>query len=127
MFLAYHLFIIFFREDTLFMLPPLMEMVLLYSFSNLNLLLFFCFNFSFLQLSYVHDFYYYLKKKKEGELNGLEEESCSNKRLKIFRADTFDYQSITNAIRGCSCLFYSFEPNLEECSYDVSHYCSLIF
>ncbi|KAH7687434.1 Flavonol reductase/cinnamoyl-CoA reductase protein [Dioscorea alata] len=54
----------------------------------------------------------------EGDLNGLEEESCSNKRLKIFRADTFDYQSITNAIRGCSCLFYSFEPNLEECSYD---------
>ncbi|KAJ0970779.1 hypothetical protein J5N97_018738 [Dioscorea zingiberensis] len=53
-----------------------------------------------------------------GDLHGLEESSCSNKRLKIFRSDHFDYQSITNAIRGCSCLFYSFELNQEESPYD---------
>ncbi|CAA6669653.1 unnamed protein product [Spirodela intermedia] len=33
-----------------------------------------------------------------------------SERLKVFRADPFDYQSLLDAVRGCSGLFYSFEP-----------------
>ncbi|XP_044475708.1 cinnamoyl-CoA reductase 1-like isoform X2 [Mangifera indica] len=45
-----------------------------------------------------------------GSLKNLEEISSSNKKLKVFEADPFDYQSIMDALRGCSGLFYSFEP-----------------
>lgn len=35
---------------------------------------------------------------------------CDKKRLKVFCLDLFDYHSIIDALKGCSCLFYSFEP-----------------
>ncbi|KAJ8538720.1 hypothetical protein K7X08_030016 [Anisodus acutangulus] len=35
---------------------------------------------------------------------------CNKKRLKVFCLDPFDYHSIVDALKGCSCLFYSFEP-----------------
>ncbi|CAA7406621.1 unnamed protein product [Spirodela intermedia] len=41
-----------------------------------------------------------------------------SERLKVFRADPFDYQSLLDAVRGCSGLFYSFEPPPEQPSYD---------
>ncbi|WOL07669.1 cinnamoyl-CoA reductase-like SNL6 [Canna indica] len=40
-----------------------------------------------------------------------------NRRLKLFEADPFDYQSIVDAVKGCSGLFYTFEPPRDE-SYD---------
>ncbi|MCD7451441.1 hypothetical protein HAX54_011848 [Datura stramonium] len=40
------------------------------------------------------------------------------KRLKIFHSDPFDYHSIVDALKGCSGLFYSFEPPKDQ-SYDV--------
>lgn len=43
-----------------------------------------------------------------------------SERLKVFRADPFDYQSLLDAVRGCSGLFYSFEAPPEQPSYDVS-------
>ena len=54
------------------------------------------------------------------KFNGV---ACENKKLKIFHADPFDYQSITDALKGCSGLFYAFEPPEDQLTYDVS--CSL--
>ncbi|XP_020096344.1 cinnamoyl-CoA reductase-like SNL6 [Ananas comosus] len=44
--------------------------------------------------------------------------SCENKRLRVFRSDPFDYQSIVEAMKGCSGLFYTFEPPQDQPSYD---------
>ncbi|KAE8672183.1 transcription factor bHLH71 [Hibiscus syriacus] len=33
------------------------------------------------------------------------------RKLKIFHADPFDHQSITDTLKGCSGLFYAFEPS----------------
>lgn len=46
--------------------------------------------------------------------------SFENKNLKIFYSDPLDYPSIMDAVKGCSCLFYSFEPPKENSTYDVS-------
>ncbi|XP_077244816.1 cinnamoyl-CoA reductase-like SNL6 [Tasmannia lanceolata] len=43
-----------------------------------------------------------------------------NKNLRIFRSDPFDYQSIMDAIKGCSGLFYTFEPPQDQLNYDES-------
>ncbi|CAL9107158.1 unnamed protein product [Musa acuminata var. zebrina] len=40
-----------------------------------------------------------------------------NRRLKLFHADPFDYQSIVDAMKGCAGLFYTFEPPQDQ-SYD---------
>ncbi|KAK8639969.1 hypothetical protein V6N13_138335 [Hibiscus sabdariffa] len=50
------------------------------------------------------------------ELNGVAGEM--KKKVKIFRADPFDYQSITDALKGCSGLFYAFEPAEDHPTYD---------
>ncbi|KAK8341626.1 hypothetical protein V6Z12_A08G178400 [Gossypium hirsutum] len=50
------------------------------------------------------------------KLNGVATER--EKKLKIFRADPFDYQSITDALKGCSGLFYAFEPPQDHPAYD---------
>ncbi|RWW10758.1 hypothetical protein GW17_00025685 [Ensete ventricosum] len=53
-----------------------------------------------------------------GESNGVLKRMCSeNRRLKLFQADPFDYQTIVDAVKGCSGLFYTFEPPQDE-SYD---------
>lgn len=41
-----------------------------------------------------------------------------NKKLKIFQSDPFDYHSIIDALKGCSGLFYSFQPPLDHPTYD---------
>ncbi|XP_068651095.1 cinnamoyl-CoA reductase-like SNL6 [Aristolochia californica] len=41
-----------------------------------------------------------------------------SRKLKVFQSDPFDYQSITDAIKGCSGLFYTFEPPQEQTVYD---------
>ena len=58
----------------------------------------------------------------------------NNKRLKIFHLDPFDYQSIVDALKGCSGLFYTFEPPQDQPDYDVCsfypihpHFHSLFF
>lgn len=43
-----------------------------------------------------------------------------SKKLKVFHTDPYDYQSIVDAIHGCSGLFYAFEPPHEQLPYDVS-------
>ncbi|KAA3469238.1 cinnamoyl-CoA reductase 1-like [Gossypium australe] len=50
------------------------------------------------------------------KLNGVATER--EKKLKIFYADPFDYQSITDALKGCSGLFYAFEPPQDHPAYD---------
>lgn len=40
-------------------------------------------------------------------------------KLKVFVADPFDYHSIVDALKGCSGLFYAFEPPRNETNYDV--------
>ncbi|XP_059656822.1 cinnamoyl-CoA reductase-like SNL6 [Cornus florida] len=47
--------------------------------------------------------------------NGL---SYDSKKLKIFRSDPFDYHSIIDALKGCSGLFYTFEPPQDQPNYD---------
>ncbi|KAG9454502.1 hypothetical protein H6P81_007406 [Aristolochia fimbriata] len=46
---------------------------------------------------------------------GLPNES---RKLKVFQSDPFDYQSIMDAIKGCSGLFYTFQPPQEQTVYD---------
>jgi hypothetical protein len=53
----------------------------------------------------------------EDPFNGI---SADSDKLKIFRSDPFDYHSIIDALRGCSGLFYSFEPPFDQPNYDVS-------
>ncbi|XP_026662261.1 cinnamoyl-CoA reductase-like SNL6 isoform X2 [Phoenix dactylifera] len=52
------------------------------------------------------------------ELLGSKVLSCDNKRLKVFRTDPFDYQSIVDAMKGCAGLFYTFEPPQDQSNYD---------
>ncbi|KAA8525865.1 hypothetical protein F0562_007720 [Nyssa sinensis] len=44
--------------------------------------------------------------------------SCDKKKLKIFQSDPFDYHSIVDALKGCSGLFYTFEPPQDKPIYD---------
>jgi nucleoside-diphosphate-sugar epimerase len=39
-------------------------------------------------------------------------------KLKVFYADPFDYQTIADALKGCSGLFYSYEPPQDQPDYD---------
>ncbi|CAN4099782.1 unnamed protein product [Withania somnifera] len=48
-------------------------------------------------------------------LKGIE---CDEKKLKIFESDPFDYHSIVDALKGCSGLFYSFQPPSDYPNYD---------
>ncbi|KAL5550986.1 hypothetical protein UlMin_001162 [Ulmus minor] len=52
---------------------------------------------------------------KELQFNGVE--NYKNK-LKNFKSDPFDYHSILDALRGCSGLFYTFEPHQDQSTYD---------
>ncbi|CAK9166020.1 unnamed protein product [Ilex paraguariensis] len=58
--------------------------------------------------------------QNQGELHCFEGEglSCDNKKLKVFHSDPLDYHSILDSLRGCSALFYSFEPPSDQPSYD---------
>ncbi|PIA25394.1 hypothetical protein AQUCO_11700009v1 [Aquilegia coerulea] len=40
--------------------------------------------------------------------------SCDKINLRIFQADPLDYHSIIDALKGCSALFYSFEPSRDQ-------------
>nr|DAD36616.1 TPA_asm: hypothetical protein HUJ06_007257 [Nelumbo nucifera] len=44
--------------------------------------------------------------------------SDNSKNLKVFHADPFDYQSIIDALKGCSGLFYTFEPPQYQPTFD---------
>ncbi|XP_022986580.1 cinnamoyl-CoA reductase-like SNL6 [Cucurbita maxima] len=39
-------------------------------------------------------------------------------KLKVYRSDPLDYHSIMNALKGCSALFYSFQPPPDHSTYD---------
>lgn len=54
------------------------------------------------------------------ELQSLRGLSSDNNKLRLFHSDPLDYHSIIDALRGCSGLFYSFEPPSEHPNYDVS-------
>ncbi|KAJ8754351.1 hypothetical protein K2173_002802 [Erythroxylum novogranatense] len=53
--------------------------------------------------------------QNHGVLSGV---SADNKNLKAFCADPFDCKSIIDALRGCSGLFYAFEPPEDHPTYD---------
>jgi hypothetical protein len=56
----------------------------------------------------------------ELQFSGL---SCDHsKKLKIFHWDPFDYQSIIHALKGCSGLFYTFEPPQDQPTNDVTSF-----
>ncbi|XP_052208835.1 cinnamoyl-CoA reductase 1-like [Diospyros lotus] len=59
-----------------------------------------------------------LQSHTGGESEPLKELAGANKKLKIFESDPFDYQSILEALKGCSGLFYSFEPPQDQPAYD---------
>ncbi|XP_042490869.1 cinnamoyl-CoA reductase-like SNL6 [Macadamia integrifolia] len=42
----------------------------------------------------------------------------NSKNLKVFHTDPFDYQSIVDALKGCSGLFYNFEPPHDQPTFD---------
>ncbi|KAF6140933.1 hypothetical protein GIB67_030144 [Kingdonia uniflora] len=50
--------------------------------------------------------------------NGIMNCDNNKKNLRVFRSDPFDYHSIINALRGCSALFYTFEPPQEQPIFD---------
>lgn len=56
-----------------------------------------------------------VQKYGEDLFNGI---SADSDKLKIFQSDPFDYHSIIDALRGCSGLFYTFEPPLDQPNYD---------
>ncbi|KAK0593077.1 hypothetical protein LWI29_030411 [Acer saccharum] len=58
-----------------------------------------------------------LHNPQPGKMEYLEGQ-YRNKKVKVFQVDPFDYQSIIQALKGCSGLFYSFEPPSEDSSYD---------
>ncbi|KAI4369929.1 hypothetical protein MLD38_018321 [Melastoma candidum] len=53
----------------------------------------------------------------QGELK-LSNDLKKSEKLRVFRADPFDYQSIVDALKGCSGMFYSFEPPEDQPAYD---------
>ncbi|XVF06852.1 hypothetical protein REPUB_Repub06bG0086900 [Reevesia pubescens] len=53
-----------------------------------------------------------------GEFQSVEGVDCSDEKLRVFRADPFDYRSITNAMKGCCGLFYCFQPPSDHSTYD---------
>ncbi|KAK7842547.1 tetraketide alpha-pyrone reductase 1 [Quercus suber] len=53
-----------------------------------------------------------------GELQCFEGEHYDNKKLRVFHSDPLDYHSIMDALKGCSGLFYSFEPSSDRPTYD---------
>ncbi|XP_015878579.2 cinnamoyl-CoA reductase-like SNL6 isoform X1 [Ziziphus jujuba] len=53
-----------------------------------------------------------------GEWENVQGMACKNKRLRVFHADPLDYHSIIDALKGCSGLFYCFEPPSDQPSYD---------
>lgn len=55
-------------------------------------------------------------------MESMERRIVDNKNLRVFHTDPMDYQSIVEALEGCFGLFYSFEPQFDQASYDV---CSL--
>ncbi|XVE65311.1 hypothetical protein DITRI_Ditri07aG0170800 [Diplodiscus trichospermus] len=55
---------------------------------------------------------------RHGDLKFNNGVASENKKLKVFHADPFDYQSITDALKGCSGLFYAFEPPEDQPTYD---------
>ncbi|XP_021624177.1 cinnamoyl-CoA reductase-like SNL6 isoform X1 [Manihot esculenta] len=57
--------------------------------------------------------------QNHGKLEYFEElSSCNSKKLRVFYSDPFDYHSIMDALKGCSGLFYSFEPPSDQPNYD---------
>lgn len=57
-----------------------------------------------------------------GEVKGLKGlcDDHGKDRLKIFDCDLFDYQTILEALKGCSALFYNFQLPHDQPEYDVS-------
>ncbi|KAL9667826.1 hypothetical protein QQ045_002194 [Rhodiola kirilowii] len=53
-----------------------------------------------------------------GDVQQLKSAFPGDEKLKTFHCDLFDYQSITDALRGCSVLFYTFEPPKYQPEYD---------
>ncbi|KAK4572213.1 hypothetical protein RGQ29_030588 [Quercus rubra] len=56
--------------------------------------------------------------QNHGELQCFEGEHYDNKKLRVFHSDPLDYHSIMDALKGCSGLFYSFEPSSDQLTYD---------
>nr|DAD17818.1 TPA_asm: hypothetical protein HUJ06_019281 [Nelumbo nucifera] len=57
--------------------------------------------------------------QNHGDLQAFKGISSDNdKNLKVFHADPFDYQSIMDALKGCSGLFYTFEPPQDQSTFD---------
>ncbi|KAG9158100.1 hypothetical protein Leryth_000252 [Lithospermum erythrorhizon] len=63
--------------------------------------------------NYHHDIDEYLQT-----LEGGNESKNYNKKLRVFHSDPLDYYSIMDALKGCSALFYSFDPPPQQPSYD---------
>ncbi|GAA0159235.1 dehydratase [Lithospermum erythrorhizon] len=60
-----------------------------------------------------HDIDEFLETFKGGH-----ESKNFNKNLKVFHSDPLDYHSIMDALKGCSALFYSFDPPPQQPNYD---------
>ncbi|KAL9257842.1 Cinnamoyl-CoA reductase-like SNL6-like protein [Drosera capensis] len=59
----------------------------------------------------------------QGQLDELEKymkvwDEDEKMKVKVFKADLFDFHSIVDALRGCSGLFYNFEPPRDHSIYD---------
>lgn len=52
-------------------------------------------------------------------MQSLERVAGDHKKLRIFHSDHLDYHSIMDALKGCSGLFYCFEPPSDQPTYDV--------
>ncbi|KAI4311560.1 hypothetical protein MLD38_036445 [Melastoma candidum] len=64
-----------------------------------------------------HGYSVHAAVQTQGELK-LSNDLREAEQLKVFRADPFDYQSIVDALKGCSGMFYAFEPPEDQPAYD---------
>mgnify|MGYP004717112031 FL=1 len=62
-----------------------------------------------------------------GDLASFSGLANDKKNLKVFHSDPFDYHSVVDALKGCSCLFYTFEPPQDHSIYDVCAFFSITF
>ncbi|CAN1786111.1 Cinnamoyl-CoA reductase-like SNL6 [Linum perenne] len=56
--------------------------------------------------------------QSSGDSNSSKTKNKKKKMLRVFEIDVFDYHTIMDALKGCTALFYTFEPPSDHLIYD---------
>ncbi|CAI9298878.1 unnamed protein product [Lactuca saligna] len=77
-----------------------------------------CLGFSLVYSLLQRGYFVHAAVQSRVEMESMERRIVDNKNLRVFHTDPMDYQSIVEALEGCFGLFYSFEPQFDQPSYD---------